>query len=273
MPVAQKAAISFALVYIPVELYAATQDNDIRFNQLSRESKARVRYKKIDEVTGKELSSDDIIKGYQYDKGKYVVITDEDFEKVKTEKDRSIQILQFSDVGEISPVYYNRSYYVAAQKGGEKAFELLRRTMRNRGKVAIGHTVMATNEVILALIPEDDGILMQTLFYDDEVRAMPKTAARPEMNPAEMEMADKIVAGMEKHFEAAAFENHYQERLRELIESKIEGREIAQPTEAPANNVINLMDALKASVDELHLDGKKAPRKAAARGRKQKVGT
>ncbi len=280
-PVAQKAAISFALVYIPVDLYTATQDNDIRFNQLSKHSNGRIRYKKFDEATGKEIANDDIVKGYQYDKDKYVVMTDEDFEKVKTEKDKSIQILQFSEVREISPVYYARAYYVAPQKGGEKAFELLRRTMLNRSKVAIGHTVMGSNEVVLALIPEDDGILMQTLYYDDEVRAMPKTSVRPEMNPAEMEMADRIVSGMERPFEPAAFENHYQKRLRELIESKIEGREIAMPKESSGNNVINLMDALKASVDELHLDAKKPARRkpaakatpAARRGRAQKVGT
>ncbi|MCD8140620.1 MAG: Ku protein [Planctomycetaceae bacterium] len=281
-PVAQKAAISFALVYIPVDIYTATQDNDIRFNQLSKHSNGRIRYKKFDEATGKEIANEDIVKGYQYDKDKYVVMTDEDFEKVKTEKDKSIQILQFSEVREISPVYYARAYYVAPQKGGEKAFELLRRTMLNRSKVAIGHTVMGSNEVVLALIPEDDGILMQTLYYDDEVRAMPKTSVRPEMNPAEMEMADCIVSGMEKPFEPAAFENHYQKRLRDLIESKIEGREIALPKESAGNNVINLMDALKASVDELHLDAKKPARSrkpaakaapAARRGRAQKVGT
>ncbi|MCD8352061.1 MAG: Ku protein [Planctomycetaceae bacterium] len=280
-PVAQKAAISFALVYIPVDIYTATQDNDIRFNQLSKHSNGRIRYKKFDEATGKEIANEDIVKGYQYDKDKYVVMSDEDFEKVKTEKDKSIQILQFSEVREISPVYYARAYYVAPQKGGEKAFELLRRTMLNRSKVAIGHTVMGSNEVVLALIPEDDGILMQTLYYDDEVRAMPKSGARPEMNPAEMEMADRIVSGMEKPFEAAEFENHYQKRLRDLIESKIEGREIAMPKESTGNNVINLMDALKASVDELHVDKKPARSRkpaakaapAARRGRAQKVGT
>ena len=143
MPASQKGAISFALVYIPVELYTATQDNDIRFNQLSKDSHNRVRYKKVDEKTGEELGSDDIVKGYQYEKNKYVVVTDEDFEKIKTEKDRAIQILQFADQGEICPVYYKQTYYVAPQKGGEKPFELLRRAMLEQEKVAVGHTVMS----------------------------------------------------------------------------------------------------------------------------------
>lgn len=103
MPAFQKGAISFALVYIPVELYTATQDNDIRFNQLSKESKGRVRYKKVDEKTGRELNNEDIVKGYQYEKNKYVVVTDEDIKKIKTEKDRSIQIVQFADQPDLPP--------------------------------------------------------------------------------------------------------------------------------------------------------------------------
>ena len=265
MAVAYKGAISFALVYIPVNLYTAVQDNDVRFNQLSKESKRRVRYKKNDEITGKELSNDEIVKGYQYDKNKYVVVTDEDFEKIKTNKDRNIQILQFADEREICPVYYDKPYYATPQKGGEKAFELLRLAMLDRGKVAIGHTVLGQNETMLTLIPADDGILMQTLLYEEEVKEIPRTASRPEVSGTELEMADKIIAGMEKRFEPKAFRNDYQKRLRQLIESKIEGREIAVPRESPGNNVISLMDALKASM-ELHGDdassgkAKKMPR-------------
>ncbi len=274
MAVAQKGAISFALVYIPVNLYTATQDNTIRFNQLSKETKGRVRYKKIDEVSGKELTTEDIVKGYEYDKGKYVVLTDEDFEKVKTEKDKSIQILQFSDLHEISPVFFDRSYYVTPQKGGEKAFELLRQAMEGRNRIAIGHTVIGANEVILALSPADDGLIMQTLHYADEVREIPRDIPQAKVDAAELKMADRIIASMEKPFEPAAFKNEYQERLRGLIEDKIEGREIAQPAAGGGNRVINLMDALKASMDELEGPAQKngKARKTPARA-KRRTGT
>ncbi|MCC8189650.1 MAG: Ku protein [Planctomycetes bacterium] len=264
MPIAQKGAISFALVYIPVNMYPATRDNDIHFNQLAKESKGRVRYKKIDEATGKELTSDDIVRAYQYDKGKYVVITDDDFEKIKTEKDRSVQILQFADKSEICPVYYNRTYYVIPQKGGEKPFELLRQAMLDKGKVAVGRTSLGASEVMLALIPADTGICMHTLHYQDDVKAMPQDIPQPAIDKEELSMAEKIIENMSKPFDPAQFQDEYQKRLRDLIESKIEGKEIALPKPAAQGEVISLMDALKASLEQNK--PAKAPR------RKQKAG-
>ncbi len=267
MALSQKGAISFALVYIPVDMYTAVQDNDIRFNQLSKSTQGRVRYKKIDESTGEELKSDDIVKAYQYDKGKYVVVTDEDMEKIKTEKDKTVQILQFTDIDAISPVFYNRAYYVLPQKGGEKAFELLRKAMDDKGKVAIGKTVMGSTETTLALIPEKRGILMETMYYNDEVRELPREVPQPSVSDAELEMAEKLVDAMAKPFEPESFKDEYQERLRELIESKIEGKEISMPAQPKTKSVVNLMDALKASLEQ----SKPAKTKAAPR-RKQRAG-
>jgi Ku protein, prokaryotic len=257
MAISQKAAISFALVYIPVNLYTATQDNDIRFNQLAKETKGRVRYKKVDESTGKELSNEDIVKGFEYDKGKYVVVTDEDFEKIKTEKDRNIKIAQFSEMREICPIYYEKAYYVTPQKGGEKAFELLRQAMLARNKIAVGMSVLGTKEVIVSLIPADDGILLQTLYYENEVKEVPREVHDVKLDKSEMTMADKIIETMEKPFKPEEFQNDYQDRLRALIEDKIEGKEISIPKSEGGAKVINLMDALKASMDELSVDDKK----------------
>ncbi len=125
MAVSHKGAISFGLVYIPVALYTATQDNDVHFNQLHKEDHSRIRYKKTCAHCGKEVSGSDIIKGFEYDKDKYVIVTDEDFEKIKTEKDKTIQILQFADLDTINPIYYEKSYHTVPETGGEKAFELL----------------------------------------------------------------------------------------------------------------------------------------------------
>ena len=130
MAVFQKGAISFGLVYIPVSLYTATQDNDVTFNQLHKADKSRIRYKKVCAHCGKEVKPEDIVRGNQYAKDQYVVITDEEIEKIKTEKDRTITIMSFVELKEISPLYYDRAYHVVPQKGGGKALELLRRRRR-----------------------------------------------------------------------------------------------------------------------------------------------
>ena len=163
MAVSHRGAISFGLVYIPVGLYTATQDNDIHFNQLCREDGSRVKYKKVCTSCGKEISSKDIVKGFEYDKDKFVIMTDEDFEKAKSEKDKTIHILHFTDLNSIRPIYYDKTYHAVPEAGGDKAFELLRKAMKDENKVAVAKTVMGTKEKLLTLIPTDDGILIETV--------------------------------------------------------------------------------------------------------------
>ena len=179
MAVSHRGAISFGLVHIPVGLYTATQDNDIHFNQLCKDDHSRVRYKKVCASCGKEVKNTDIVKGFEYDDGKYVVVTDEDFEKIKTEKDKSIQIMQFADLSTIRPIYYDKTYHALPETGGEKAFELLRRAMHDEQKVAVAKTVMGNKETLLALIPTDDGILIETMFFADEIKDKPKDVPLP----------------------------------------------------------------------------------------------
>ncbi|MBQ4426414.1 MAG: hypothetical protein II881_01495 [Oscillospiraceae bacterium] len=142
MAVSHRGAISFGMVHIPVGLYTAAQDNDIHFNQLCKEDGSRIKYKKVCSHCGKEVSSADIVKGFEYEPGMYVTMTDEDFEKAKTEKDSTIHILHFTDLQAISPVYFDAAYHALPEKGGDKAFELLRRAMKDESKVAIAKTVL-----------------------------------------------------------------------------------------------------------------------------------
>lgn len=250
MAVAQKGAITFGLVYIPVDLYAAVQDNNIRFNQLDRDSHRRVRYKKVVEGEDRELAQKDIIKGYEYEKGKYVVVTDEEMEAIKTEKDRSIQILQFTDQCSIPPIYYDRPYYVVGQKGGEKAYEVLCRAMKESGKVAIGKTVMGQSETMLTLIPSDHGLLLVTMFYYDEVREVPRETARPAIGKPEMDMALKLIQSMDQPYEPEKYQDEFQQRLRDLIARKIEGQEVAAPKKSREGHITDLMEALSASLEQ-----------------------
>jgi len=170
--ISRKSVITFGMVAIPIAMYTATQDNDIHFNQLHAEDNSRIRYKKTCAHCGKEITSNEIVKGYQYDKDKYVVITNEEIEKIKTEKDKSIQILHFAELNQISPVYYEKTYQAVPEPGGEKAFELLRSALMAEQKIAIGKTVMGTKDTLMAIIPREEGILISTMFFADEVKTI-----------------------------------------------------------------------------------------------------
>lgn len=226
MAVAHRGSISMGLVLIPVGLYKTTVDNDIHFNQLCRESKQRIQYKKYCRHCDKEVTSDDIIKGYEYEKGKYVVMTNEELEKIKTKKDKTIHILQFAKMSEVNMIYYEKDYYAVAEAGAEKAYELLRQSLLSQKKVAIAKTVMGTNEKLLVLYPTKDGIIVKTLFYQDEIMEMPKAVPKMKLDETELKMAKLLIENMTKPFDAAAFHDEYQERLRAAITKKIQGQEI-----------------------------------------------
>lgn len=263
MAVSHKGAISFGLVHIPVSLYTAAQDIDIGFNQLHKDDNQRIRYKKVCSHCGKEVSSNDIIKGFEYDKDKYVIITDEDIEKIKTEKDKTIHILHFTDINEIDPLYYYKTYHAVPDAGGDKAFELLRTAMKQENKVAIAKTVMGTQEALLTIRPTEKGILIETMYYQDEIKEIPKFSTRPEINEAELNMAKTLISSMVKPFEPELYKDEYQMRLRKLIEQKINGKEIVAAKAEPQNNVIDLMEALKASIEQNK--GKAATKKRTTR--------
>ena len=252
--ISRKSVITFGMVAIPIAMYTATQDNDIHFNQLHAEDNSRIRYKKTCAHCGKEITSKEIVKGYEYDKDKYVVITDEEIEKIKTDKEKSIQILHFAELNQISPVYYEKTYQAAPEAGGEKAFELLRSALMAEQKIAIGKTVMGTKDTLMAIIPRDEGILISTMFFADEVKEIQKQYTKPEVAAQELDMAKLLINSMDTPFDPSKYKDEYQARLRELIEAKISGKEIVAAEPESAGKVIDLMEALKASVDKAKKD-------------------
>ena len=249
MAVAHKGSISMGLVLIPVGLYKTTVDNDIHFNQLCRESKQRIQYKKYCRHCDTEVTSDDIIKGYEYEKGKYVVMTNEELEKLKTKKDKTIHILQFAKISEVNMIYFEKDYYAVPDSGAEKAYELLRQSLLTEKKVAIAKTVMGTNEKLLVLYPTKNGIIVKTLFYEDEIASMPKSVPKMKLDENELNMAKLLIQNMTKPFEAAAYRDEYQARLREAIMKKIQGQEIVAVDSGEPSNVIDLMEALQKSLE------------------------
>ncbi len=248
--ISRKSVITFGMVAIPIAMYVATQDNDIHFNQLHKEDNSRIRYKKTCAHCGKEIKSEDIVKGYEYDDDKYVVITESEIEKIKTEKEKSIQILHFAQLNQISPVFYDKTYQAAPETGGEKAFELLRSSLMAEQKIAIGKTVMGTRDTLMAIIPREEGILISTMFYADDIKELQKQYTKPEVSEQELNMAKTLINSMDTPFDPAKYKDEYQIKLRELIETKISGKEVVAAESENDGKVIDLMEALKASVEK-----------------------
>ncbi len=230
-------------------MYKATQNHDIHFNQLDKESKARIKYKKYCSHCGKEVTANDIIKGYEYEKDKYVVMTDEELEKIKTRKDKTIHIIQFAKMSEVNMIYYEKDYYAVPDTGAGKAYELLRQSLLSQKKVATAKTVMGTNEKLLVLYPTKEGIIVKTLFYHDEIAAMPKAVPKMKLDENELNMAKMLIENMTKPFKAEEFRDEYQARLREAIMKKIQGQEIVAVESSGPSNVIDLMEALQKSLE------------------------
>ena len=249
MAVAHKSAISVGLIYIPVDLFKTTRDISISFNQLCKDTHQRVRYKKYCPSCNKEVKSDDIIKGYEFEKDRYVTITEEELEKIKTKKDKTIHVLHFAKMEDVDSIYFEKNYYVVPHKGGEKAFELFRQALLTEEKVAIAKTVIGTNESLIVLYPTNDGIIAKMLYYQEEIQEIPKLQAKVELDENELMMAKTLISSMTKEFDISAYHDEYQERLREAIQKKIEGQEIVDVDENRPDNVIDFMDALKKTIE------------------------
>ncbi|MBB2182109.1 Ku protein [Lachnospiraceae bacterium MD1] len=245
MGVSHKGAISLGLLYIPVGLYTTTRDNDVKFNQLCKDTKERVKYKKYCPSCNKEVKQDEIIKGYEYENDKYVIMTEEELEKIKTKKDKTIHILQFVKLSEIDQIYYEKNYYAIPEAGAEKAFELLRSAMLNEQKVALAKTVIGTKENLIVLYPTSEGMIAKTLFYHDEIVPVPKQIPPVQLSDAEITMAKTLIDTMTGTFDATAYKDEYQERLRDAIMQKIHGEDIVAVDTSAPNNVIDLMEALQ----------------------------
>lgn len=249
MAVAHKGSISMGLVLIPVGLYKTTTDNDIHFNQLCKDSNQRIKYKKYCSHCNKEVTNSDIVKGYEYEKDRYVVMTNEEIEKIKTKKDKTIHIIQFAKMSEVNMIYYEKDYYAVPDSGAEKAYELLRQSLLSQKKVAIAKSVMGSNEKLLVLYPTKEGLIVKTLFYADEIAAMPKQIPKMKLVQNELDMAKMLIENMTKPFKAEEFHDEYQERLRDAIMKKIQGQEIVAVDNSTQNNVIDLMEALQQSLE------------------------
>ncbi|MDB4897201.1 MAG: hypothetical protein JWN15_3463, partial [Firmicutes bacterium] len=248
-----KGSISFGLVTIPVKLYAATEAKDVRFNLLHNECRTPVQYKKWCPVHEREVPMAEIVKGYEYERGRYVLVAEEDFESIPVAAARTLDIVDFVRLEQIDPVYYERTYYLEPGEGGAKAYALLRRAMEETGRIAIARVVIRTKESLAAIRVFKNGVLaMETMHFPDEIRSPAGLTGiiEPELRPQELEMAVNLVASMSAgEFEPEKFRNEYRQALLELIEGKVTGEEVVTAAPQPERGrVVDLMDALRASI-------------------------
>lgn len=249
MAYSYKGSISFGLVYIPVTLHNTVKNNDIAFNLIDKNTMSRVKYVKTCADCGRrEVKQEDIVKGFEYEDGKYVIFEAKDFEKIKTKKDKNITIEKFVNLSEVDPLYFDKPYYVVPT-GAERAFGILVGAMEEEGKAAVAKTVLGTKEKLILIRAKDGQMLLNTLFFQEEVTSNPAGEIRQKGSVAEIKMAKAIIEGMSGRFDPAEYRDEYRERLRAAIERKIAGKEIVAPKERGEGQVIDLMEALTKSLE------------------------
>jgi DNA end-binding protein Ku len=267
-----KGAISFGLVTIPVSVYPATEEKSLRFNQLHDADLGRIRYKRVCSIDGQEVEYDHIVKGYEVEKDRYVVLTDEDLEAVPVRSSRAIDIQQFVDLSEIDPVLYKKSYYLVPDETGAKAYALLRRALTEENKVGIAKVSFRDKEHLAALRFKGDVFVLETMYWPDEIReAAFDTLGRDEdIRPNEIRMAKQLIESLTEPWDPTRYRDEYREALLELVEKKLAGEPIEAPEEVPPARIVDLMAALKASVEaakaRMPAEGAAAKRSGAKRG-------
>jgi DNA end-binding protein Ku len=248
-----KGAISFGLVTIPVKLYSATEQKDVSFHQVRRSDGSRIKYKRVAAVDGEEVSYGDIAKGYELSSGETVVLTDEDFKDLPLTTNRAIDVLQFVPLEELDPIFFEKSYYLEPDKAGVKPYVLLRDALEQSGKVAVVKVALRNRESLAALRVRDGVFVLETMLWPDEVRSpdFGFLDEDVEVRPQELAMAGSLIETLSGEFDASQYKDEYREALQAVIEAKVEGREVVQPTESQptSGTVVDLMAALRASVE------------------------
>ena len=251
-----KGSISFGLVNIPIALYPATRREELRFRLLRKADLSPVNYKRVAEKDGKEVPWDQIVKGYEYEKGKYVILKDEDFERVDVEATQTVDIQDFVEQEEIDPIFFYKPYYLEPQKGGDKAYALLRDALKDSGKVGIAKVVIKTREYLAGVKPEDGVLVLELMHFADELADPGKlhVPKKTEAGKREMNMAKSLIESMSSKWNPEKYKDDYREALMEVIEEKVEsgGKEIEEkPRKAPKpTKIIDLVSVLQKSLEQ-----------------------
>ena len=251
-----KGSISFGLVNIPIALYSATRSEELKFRLLRKTDLSPVNYKRVAEKDGKEVPWDQIVKGYEYEKGKYVVLQEDDFQRVDLEATQTVDIQDFVDLEEIDPMYFYKPYYLEPQKDGDKAYALLRDALKDTNKVGVAKVVIKTRQYLAGVKPEDGALVLELMHFADELADPEKlhVPKKMEVGKREMNMARSLIGSMSSKWQPEKYKDDYREALMDVIEEKVEagGKEIEEkPKKAPKpTKVIDLVSVLQKSLEQ-----------------------
>jgi DNA end-binding protein Ku len=247
-----KGSISFGLVYIPIAVYPATREEKLSFRQLRKTDLSPIKYKKVAEADMKEVPADQIVKGYEYEKGRYIILSDEDFEKVRIESTHSIDITDFVDLEHVDPKFFYKPYFLEPQKGGEKAYALLHKALSGTGKIGIAKVVIANREYLAAVKPDGLFLVLELMHFASEV-LKPEELNRPktDLNDKELKMANALIESMSSDWQPEKYRDEYRDAVMEMIETKAKNKQLPPaPSATPrSTNVVDLVKVLQESIN------------------------
>lgn len=247
-----KGAISFGLVSIPVAMYSATENRSPSFKQLRKDDHSPIRYKRVAESDGKEVEWEDIVKGYEFEKGRYVVFTDEELEAATPSGGaKLVDVIQFVDESEIDPIMYQKSYYLAPEQSGLKAYRIFQEAIEDKGVVGIAKVAIRDKQHLATLRSKDGVLVMETMYWPDEIRAaeFDELEGDVDIREEEVTMAESLIENLTSDFKAEEYVDTTREAIEEAAAKKIAGEEIVAPESAEPTKVVDLLEALKASVE------------------------
>jgi len=266
-----KGAVSFGLVNIPIRMFAATEEKDIRFRTIHKKCHTPIKYQKVCPGCNEEVRPDDIVKGFEYEPGKFVIVSEEDIESAKAEvQARTIEIVDFVSLSDIDPIYFEKTYYLAPQievTASGKAYRLLREAMNVSGRIAVARVTLRNKQTLCVIRVSGKVLILETIFYPDEIRPVSEVPGLPEdkkADPKEMDIAKQLIDNLSAKFDASKYTDEYRAALKKIIDDRIAGKQVVVSPDMPETNVIDLMEALKASVKETEKKTKKAPAKKRA---------
>jgi DNA end-binding protein Ku len=261
-----KGSISFGLVYIPIAVYPATKEEKLSFRQLRATDLSPIKYKKVAEADSKEVSADQIVKGFEYERGRYIVLKDDDFAKVKIESTHSIDITDFVDLGQVDPKFFYKPYFLEPQKGGEKAYALLHRALTGTGKIGIAKVVISNREHLASVKPDGLFLILELMHFASEILSPEELKNGPvsAITEKELKMAQTLIESMSVSWEPEKYRDEYRTAVMEMIEQKAQHKEIAGKP-APAVRATNVVDLVKVLQESLNRNQSLKPKRNGTR--------
>jgi DNA end-binding protein Ku len=262
-------AISFGLVTVPVKMYTATESKELRFHFVTKDELAPIGYDKVRKDTGEHVDADDIVRAFEIEKGHFVPLEDEDYDRLDIEMTRTIDICDFVDLDEIDPIYFRKGYWLLPDEGAEKPYLLLERALEETGKVAIAKVVIRKKQHLAAIRVADGKLLLETMYFADEVRHPERVKIKGDLRAAEVDMAKTLVENLSERFDIEKYNDTYRKELLDLLKAKAKGKSLPEPSDAEDDEPVDLMAALRESVQRTQRQRASAAKKKPAASRKK----